>query len=105
MQIELNTLISLGSALVVITSSIVVSKVMIGNIKESLTEFKIWTKEHIKSEKNHAMELANQRIGNIEADIDEMFPRLRTVEDSAKKNCLCLAQLQKDCNKRHREGV
>ena len=77
-------------------------------------------KETINTEKRHAMELAEQRIGSVEKDVDEIFPRLRaaengmerlisvernvsdmtprlrTTEDGVNKNCLLLTKLLKE---------
>jgi hypothetical protein len=101
MQLDTSSLISLGSALVVVSSTIAVSRVMILNMKESLEEFKTWTREHIRTEKNHAMTIAEQRIVNIEKDVNEIFPRLRKVEDRTGENSICIKQIKKDCEKNH----
>lgn len=96
---------AIGSASVMIYATVAVNRENIKNVKESLMEFKADIKDEISKEKKHAMELANQRIGTIEKDVDEMWPRLRNVEDSAKKNCIVVTQIQKDCQRRHREAV
>lgn len=96
---------AIGSAGIVIYATVAVNKENIKNVKESLMEFKSDIKEEIAKEKKHAMELASQRIGSIEKDVDEMWPRLRRAEDNVQKNCLVVTQIQKDCDRRHREGA
>jgi hypothetical protein len=74
------------------------------DIKESLNIFRSDLREEIVKEKRHAMEVANLRIEPISKDVDEIWPRLRTVEESSNKNCYALTTMQKNCLKHQREG-
>lgn len=96
------SIISICSAGAVIIATLKINSNTIQNLKDSLSEFKCDIKEEIGKEKRHAMELASQRIGNIEKDVDEIFPRLRTAEDNVKKNCFVVSSMQKNCI-RHQE--
>lgn len=91
--------INLGTTAVVLISLWKTTANTTQNIKESLTEFKSDIRKEIQTEKRHALELANQRIGCIEKDLDEIFPRLRGTEDNLKKNCFAITQVQQNCIK------
>lgn len=104
--------ITIASSMTVVYSTIQINKTNTDNLKASFTEFKVEVKEEIQgvksevkaeiqSEKNHAMEMARQRMGTIEKDVNEIFPRLRKVEDDSSKNCFGLVQIQKRCEKFH----
>ena len=91
-----SALISFGGITYITT---MINKNNVANLTSKLTEFKADIKEEITREKRHAMELAQQRIGAIEKDIDEIFPRLRTTEDGVKKNCLITTKLLQEHDK------
>ena len=91
------SLITIASAIAMIAFNYGFSKSTVQTTKESLSEFKTDVKEEIQKEKRHALELASQRIGSVEKDVDEMWPRLREAEDIGKKNCFNLTSMQKNC--------
>lgn len=101
-MLDQSSLISIASAIAVIAFNWGISRSTVQNTKESLSEFKSDIKEEIQREKRHALELAAQRIGSVEKDVDEMWPRLREAEDIGKKNCYNLTSMQKNC-KLHKE--
>lgn len=72
------------------------------DMKDSVGTLRVEVKEEIHREKKNALELSNQRIGTVEKDVDEIWPRLREAEDTGKKNCFNLMNMQKNC-KLHRE--
>jgi len=96
-MIDQSSLISIASAIAVIAFNYGTSRSTVQNTKDSLSEFKVDIKEEIQKEKRHALELANQRIGAVEKDVDEIWPRLREAEDTGKKNCFNLTNMQKNC--------
>lgn len=102
---EQSSIIAIVSGLSVIVSNIAINKAGLKSLKESLSEFKVEIKGEIKTEKNHAMQLADQRIGEIEKDVNEIFPRLRNAESKSDKNCIVVTQLQKDCLRKHKEAI
>jgi len=86
-----------GSA--IIWTTVVISRENVKNLKESLAEFKIDIHLAIDKEKRHAMAMAQQRMGTIEKDVDEIFPRLRKTESDSQKNCFALTEVMKNCIK------
>lgn len=102
-MLDTSSVISLCSAGIVIISMWKANSIIIQNFKESLSEFKTDIRGEISKEKEHAMELARQRMSNIEKDVDEIFPRLRATEDKIKKNCFTVDQMQKTCKAHKRE--
>lgn len=96
-MIDSSSLISMGSAGVVVVSLWMTNKYIMSNLQESLAEFKKDIKDEIKKEKSHAMELASQRLTTIEKDVDEIFPRLRKAEDNVNKNCYAITTMQQNC--------
>jgi len=104
-QIDLNTIIVLISCGATIGSMFLNNKVIIKNIEDRVATYKADMEKMIHTEKRHAMDLSSAYIKNIEKDVDEIFPRLRKVEDSASANCFKVSQLEKNCIKHKiREG-
>lgn len=99
---EISAWIQVGTTAVVLISLWKTTNSTTQSVKESLAEFKTDIRKEIQTEKRHALELANQRIGCIEKDVDEIFPRLRGTEDNLKKNCFAITQVQQNCVK-HKE--
>lgn len=91
------SLLTIASAIAMIAFNYGTSRSTNQNTKESLAEFKVAVDKEIQKEKRHALELASQRIGSIEKDVDEMWPKIREVEDISKKNCFNLTAMQKNC--------
>jgi len=94
---EISAWIQIGTTAVILGTLWNTTKNTTKSIKESLSEFKVDIRREIATEKEHALELARQRINNIEKDVDEMFPRVRAVEDSVKKNCYAVKEIQANC--------
>ncbi len=102
---ELSAWIQLGTTAVILGTLWNTTKNTTKNIKESLCEFKVDIRREIATEKEHALELARQRINNIEKDVDEMFPRVRAIEDSVKKNCYAVKEIQTNCIRHKSNGT
>ncbi len=102
-QVDFNTLVVLVSCGATVGAMLLNNKNIIRNIEDRVASYKLDMEKMIVSEKRHAVELVNSRLGNTEKDIDEIFPRLRVVEDSTAKNCYGLKQLEKNCIK-HKIG-
>jgi uncharacterized protein YciU (UPF0263 family) len=102
MQLDQSTVISLCSSGVVVVAMWMNNKTIISNLKEQLAEFKSDIKIDVQKEKKHAMELAEQRIGSVEKDVDEIFPRLRIAEENVQKNCIVLSNMKQACEKNHK---
>lgn len=92
-----------GSAGIILYGVSLINKTNLENLKASFTEFKGEIKEEIVKEKKHAMELAGQRIGGIEKDLDEIWPRFRKAEENINKNCYVLSTIQSNCIKHRKE--
>jgi len=104
MNVDLNTFIVLISCGATVGAMLLNNKNIIKNIEDRVASYKIDMEKMITNEKRHAIELVNTRLMNTEKDIDEIFPRLRVVEDSTAKNCYGLKQLEKNCLK-HKQQV
>jgi len=102
MTLDQSTVISLCSSGVVVIAMWMNNKTIISNLKEQLVEFKSDIKLDIQKEKKHAMELAEQRLGAVEKDVDEIFPRLRLAEENVQKNCIILTNMKQACEKNHK---
>lgn len=103
-MLDQSSVISICSAVAVVVTNVIVTRSGLQNLKEQFMEFKGDIKTHIKTEKSHAMGMADTRIVSIEKDIDEIFPRLRSVEDSVRKNCFAITFVQQMCVRHKKEG-
>ena len=103
-QVDFNTLVVLVSCGATVGAMLLNNKNIIRNIEDRVASYKIDMEKMIVSEKKHAIDLVNTRLMNTEKDIDEIFPRLRVVEDSTAKNCFGLKQLEKNCIRHKQEG-
>lgn len=78
---------ALGQTLVTIISVLLSNRVIVKNLNEKVDTQKVDLIKMIESEKRNALELARLRIGHVEKDVDEIYPRLRSVEIKTQRNC------------------
>ena len=100
-NLDANTVIVVVSCGVTVGSMFLNNRTIIKNLDEKIQLYKKDMEGRLKLEKEHAIALTELRLRNIEKDVDEMFPRLRSVEDCTQANSLTVHQLESNCI-RHR---
>ena len=99
--LNVNTFIVVCSSFATVGAMWLNNKNIIKNIEDKVVNFKTDMEKHIKTEKTHAMELANQRMSRVEDDLKEIKPVLETTKDGVKKNCLQIQHILQNCEKNH----